>query len=86
MLSFVTINELSVIYCEISFDDGSSNWGECSPLPGYSEVDFSTAWKEHIKLAKSLINKSEIKLNQDGFNHCALNTALYSKNDSILAS
>jgi L-alanine-DL-glutamate epimerase-like enolase superfamily enzyme len=77
-LSFTTVKELKTIYARIAFNNGTTSWGECTPLYGYSDIDFITAWNEHIRLAELLIRQGEFVLNKDGFNHCALWTALQS--------
>jgi|SaaInlStandDraft_4_1057021.scaffolds.fasta_scaffold31703_2 L-Ala-D/L-Glu epimerase len=77
-LSFITVKELKTIYAKITFSNGATSWGECTPLYGYSDIDFITAWNEHIRLAELLMRKGGVVLNKDGFNHCALWTALHS--------
>lgn len=77
-LSFITVKELKTIYAKITFSNGATSWGECTPLYGYSNIDFITAWNEHIRLAELLMRQGKFILNKDGFNHCALWTALHS--------
>jgi len=74
-LSFSTIEKISVIYAEIVYEDGTIGWGECTPLFGYSGVDFEASWDNHVALANALIKKKDFIYGDDGFNYCAISAA-----------
>ena len=81
-LSYGDVNDLSSLWVHIVLSDGGEGWGECTPLPGYSDSDLKAVTEYGQYLAKQWIGKIvDVCLNRrfpqiDGFLYSALYSAL----------
>ena len=81
-LSYGSVHALESIWVRVEVRDGTSGWGESTPLPGYSDTDFATAWGRTNLLASAWIGGDLTTVlgspprSEDGFAFTALWSAL----------
>lgn len=81
-LSYGSIHDLASVWAKVELADGSTGWGESTPLPGYTGSDLEAVWGTTNDLAGAWIGKesgavlAEPPRAQDGFLFTAVWTAL----------
>ena len=56
-LQGMTLHRREGLLLRFSGDDGSEGWGECAPLPGFSEEGLDEASEQLLRLAGSLVGR-----------------------------